>query len=395
WQQILDARPDENYIAINPWKFKLSAGYMKYTWGTADGFNPTDNINPLDLRNTLDPVKIPLLSAYIGFFPIDQLSLEVIYAPFEQADQSDIDLAATLQSQYSAINPSLSITEKISDYDLSSFILGGKVNFFFRYIDFSLSYLYNLDSAYSPIIKKTTDPTGIGLYYIPSEIDLIKRRLHHFGGDFKTNIGIFGIWGELCFTLTEDYLLNSDQIRNHKLNWIAGLEFNYGPNDDFYFNIQYFGEFIFLFDQGFYQDYEDGNFTYSENLNYYRTYYYRSMTDMLANQLEGLYQGLLINMSWPVMNSLLTPSLITGYTLPLFYDYNHEIRYGTLMIKPELDIMPIDSFHIVIGADLVFSWLKKEGEEVEINETDRFGVNYSNSNIYLELRYKWGFDLQK
>ena len=100
-------------------------------------------------------------------------------------------------------------------------------------------------------------------------------------------------------------------------------------------------------------------------------------------------------MECPLLNSLLNPKITIVYLIPLVYDYEHEIRYGALAIRPELDIMPIDSFHIVIGADLFFSWHKVEGENVDINYNDTFGAFHNDSNIFIEVRYKWDFTWKK
>jgi hypothetical protein len=96
-----------------------------------------------------------------------------------------------------------------------------------------------------------------------------------------------------------------------------------------------------------------------------------------------------------VLDSLLTPSIKIAYLIPLIYDYDHEIRYGSLYINPELDIMPIDSFHIKIGASLYYSWHKIKGENVDIDYEDKIGMFYFNNNIYIAINYKWDFEWRK
>ena len=391
WDRILEAYPGENYIAWSPWKFNLSAGFQEFSWGTGDGINPTDNVNPLDYRLGFGAEKLPVLSAYAGFYPVDFLSLEVIYVPYEQADKFETSISSELSSAFSDKGLSLTVTENSPEYDFTSFTLGGKVNFFLQYIDFSISYMYNLDSAYTADMELT----NYTFYYAPSNIKLNKKRLHHFGADFKTNAGIFGLWGEVCYTMSEDYTMSSYEIRNHSLSWVTGFDFNYGPNDDFYFNFQYTGTFIPGFDDQFYNDYTDGEPKLMESKSYYNEYYYRFMTNYLGGVTEGLYQGIITNFEWPVLKQLLTPSITAAYFLPLIYDYDEEIRYGSMIIKPELDIMPFDSFHIVLGADLFFAWYKQKHETIELNKTEKIGQYFKDNNIYLEIRYKWGFDLEK
>jgi len=429
---ILKVQPLENSIKWSPWKFNFGVGMQYFSWGVADGMNPTDNLNPNDYSRGIEAVKLPVLSAYTGFYPLDFLALEVIYIPFEQNDIFPEDVEDELPGEifdgvalnYTSGNPmdpsTWETSKKTEDmfkdteksnlrFDPASFVLGGKISFFMQYADFSFSYIYDVDPFYTPILylKKNdiyihdhpflgTVDSGKDLYRV-EEIDLVRKRLHRFGTDFKTTVDKFGLWFEVCYTMSEDYLNDSYKIRNHKLNWITGFDFNYGPNNDFYVNIQYFGEFIPAFDDDFYREYEDGepNEDKVGDKKYMEEFYYRALTDNLGGYRAGLTQGLIVKMEWPLLNSLLTPSFTAIYALPLVYDYDHEIKYGSLAINPEFDIMPVDSFHIVLGADLCFSWKKETGENLDIDYDDMIGYFYYHNNIYIEVKYKWNFDWRK
>ena len=439
---LISAYPLENYISWSPWKFILRAGFQEFVWGTGDKINPTDNINPKDLTYGAENVKRTILSAYVGFYPFDFMSIETVYVPCEQNNIYPVDFAEKIPAQiFSSISlnqiivnpmdPSTWLTApvikqeekivntKFGEWDPKNFLIGGKLNFFFRFVDFSFSYLYDIDPFYTPVIDLekenlfikyingdvTTDiPTGKSFYKLKS-VNLERKRLHHFGADLRASIDRFGIWAEICYTMTEDYSMSSYKKRNHKLSWVTGFDFTYGPNGDFTFNFQYLGEFIPLFDNSFYSDYEDGqpDFTRMDDKKYMSEYYYRMLTNPIGNQTEALTQGFLLNMKWPVMNNLLVPSFTAAYYLPLLYN-NYIIedneakeftRYGGILIKPELDIMPIDSFHIIIGADLFFSFQKIEDKDVELCYTDNIGTNYKNSNIYILIKYKWGMEFKK
>ncbi|MCG8570648.1 MAG: hypothetical protein MJB14_10960 [Spirochaetes bacterium] len=401
WQEILEAAPLENYLSLTPWKFTIKAGFQEFSWGTADGFNPTDHINPVDMRGGLSTEKIPVLSLYVGFYPLDWLSIESIYIPFTQKDRFFENIPDMIEENFSEYQTD--VTEQLPDFDFTSFQLGGKVNFFFRYADFSFSYLYDLDSAFTPDFSLTRLdissqfglPSGMVTTYIPQSIKLSRKRVHQFGADFKTTAQIFGIWAELCYSLTEDYLLSSHPIRNHTLSWCTGFDFNYGPDDGFYFSLQYTGEYIPAFDQTFYKDYDEGLPDVNEKKGYYEEYYSRLLVNQLAGINQGLSQGLIINTSWEILNNKLTPELTVAYFLPLLYDSIHEKKFGSLFIEPKLDIQPIDSLHIIIGGELYFSWHQLAGEDVQIYEADQIGANYGNSSIYLEVKYKWGFEFHK
>ena len=323
WQEVLEFAPDENYISLSPWKFNIKAGFQKFSWGTADGINPTDNINPYDLRGGFDSEKIPALSLDVEFYPLDWFAIEAVYLPFPLSNRLTINVVEEVDDKFGKFGTD--VKEKKLDYDPKSFILGGKAGFFFRYVDFSFSYLYDIDSAYTPdfSLKK------YGAFYVPEEIELAYKRVHYFGADFKALAGIFGIWGEICYSLTEDYILDKYGIRNHLLRWCTGFDFNYGPDDDFYFNCQYTGDFIPDFDTEFYKDYEDGNPELNEDKSYYLVFYQRSIVNQLGGSYQGLTQGIVLNVSWSFLDDLLKYEIKTAYFLPLIYDYNHEKRCST------------------------------------------------------------------
>lgn len=421
--KILLVQPLENSIKWSPWKFNIGVGFQYFNWGTADGINPTDNLNPRDYRVGLDAEKLPVLSVYAGFYPIDFFSIEAVYIPFEQMDFFPDDFTESIPEElfyglsldiskipsldFNLVENPKDAELKSRQFDPLSFTLGGKLNFYLQYIDFSFSYIYDYDRFYTPLIelKKDTvenspDPfLNIPAFYIYRirAIDLVKKRIHRFGADMKTSIDRFGLWLEICYTITEDFMMDDYKIRNHNLSWVAGFDFNYGPDDDFYFNLQYIQEINPFFDDRFYNDYEDGEpeAGKADSKKYMEEYYYRLLTNKLGGIDAGLIQAVSINLKWPVLNDLVTPSVAFLYSIPLIYDYNQEIRYGGIYLNPELDIIPFDSFHIIIGADLYYSWNKKSGKTVDINTQDRIGGYYFHNNIYIEVRYKWKYQFKK
>ena len=67
-----------------------------------------------------------------------------------------------------------------------------------------------------------------------------------------------------------------------------------------------------------------------------------------------------------------------------------------MALNPEVDIKPMDSFHIKIGADLFYAWVKKSGKDVSLDTTtDRIGIYTPSNNVYLKLEYKWNYDLDR
>lgn len=411
WENIINVLPLENYISFSPWKINISVGLQEFSWGTADGLNPTDNINPRDYTVGLNADKIPILAASFSMYPVDFFSFDVIYVPFEQNDIFPIDLTekiseeifydATLDSTMKKVpikNPK-NINQTFLSFDPKNFIVGTKINFRVPKVDFSFSYLYDFDQYWTPNITLLRSQIAYlpKYFYRVESIELIRNRVHRIGTDIKAVIDRFGIWTEFCYTLTDDYLMDNYKKRNHQISFVSGFDFSYGPNDSFYFNLQYFGQVNLNYDNKFYKDYENGEPDPSklDDEKYMEEFYYRAMVDKLCGVNEGFIQGISINMKWPLLDDLLTPSLTVSYILPLIYDYDEEKRYGSLYINPEFDIMPIDSFHISIGASLYFSWIQKKDKGVELTTEDKIGTYYKDSSIYVALSYKWGIDFWK
>lgn len=401
-EDILQVRPLENSLALSPWKFNIEMGYLYHTWGTADKFNPTDNLNPVDYSLGIDKEKLAVLSAKVEFFPVDFLSLEAVYIPFLANNIYPFDYTAELKERLQTDN----VTLKEAAFDPKTFSLGGKVNFYLQYADFSFSYLYGMDRYLTPEFTLTPVTAGPAtLFYNVGSLELKRKRVHHFGADFKTNVDRFGIWAELCYTMSEDYLMNRDDLKNHKLAWTTGFDFNYGPDDKFYMNFQYFGTYVPGYYSSLSNDYKETTLGGQElpyetmkEKSYYESYYNRALTEYLGGNTSGLEMGLAFNMKFPfdVGHLSFEPSLTASYMIPIIYDRDARINYGSLFIKPEFIFSPLDALDIVIGADLYYSWKSKKGSsQVEIDDESLMGMFHKDSNIYFAVNYRWSFDFYK
>lgn len=397
-KDVLEVKPLENSIVLKPWRFNIGIGYQYYTWGTADKMNPTDNLNPFDYRVGADKEKNSVLSAYIEFFPVKFLSMQAVYIPFMAKDIFPVNYVDELEENLKINN----IKEKLPDYDPSTFTLGGKLNFFFQYIDFSFSYIYGMDHYYTPDLELSS---AGGLFYTINSVVLKKNRIHYIGADFKTTVSRFGIWGEICYAMSEDYLMNRYDMKNHKLSWSAGFDFNYGPNQDFYMNFQTFGDFSPYYDANLDDEYDDSNlgskklpFEQGKKESYYEEYYYRSIVNELGGITEGLDIGFSTSFKFPVsiQHFKLEPSLSAAFILPFIYDKSEKIRYGNLYLKPEFSLSPFDSLTFLVGSELYFAWEKEDDEtNIKIANKDKLGIYHYDSSIYFIINYKWGFDFHK
>jgi hypothetical protein len=390
---ILSFSPLENYLMWAPPGFTLRFGFQYINWGTADSFNPTDNLNPGDYSLSPRAEKIPVLAFSLEYFPSSAVSLAVVYIPFDQQDIMPVDFAALLQTQF----PASAVHTGQNEYDLSSFVAGVKCSFFMQYLDFSFSYIYNYDTYYTPDIELV----DMGALYGVSAINLNKNRVHQLGCDVGTAIESVGVWAELGFEFQDGYSSESYTVRPPVLSWAAGFDLSYGAEDEHYLNIQYIGRFTFDYDHSFLQDYANGEPSLGQSEAYYREFYFRSMLFKLASQREALLHGAAVNLEWSFEDSLFHPSLSAVYLFPHLYedkivdqgvtvDYK---RFGSLMLGAELDIMPFDSFHIRFGCDIFVSWHQVGDEKISVNRTSQIGSFLDNSSLYFKIQYKWGVDL--
>jgi len=396
WNTLARARPMENYVSWSPSAFKLAFGYQIYSWGVADKMNPTDNLNPRDYTTGVNADKIPVLSADLVWYPSDSLSVEGVCIPYEQPDKWPVDFAGEITSSaLSALGATSSTLSYASlAYDPSSWVGGGKLSYHSAGLDASASYLYDLDSFYTPVITVSSAAP----YYITS-ISLERKRIHRFGADAKTTLGKFGLWCEGAYSLTGNSGSADYSVRKSRLDYVAGFDFNYGPNDSYYVNIQYVGAWIPGYDASYGRDYAGlaGGALVTELMSdraYMTEYYERSLVNGLGLETEGLVQGATIDLKWELAGGTFTPQLTGVVAVPFKYDDSSITRYASLALNPEIDFMPIDSFHIKLGADLAYSWYKNaDGDLVLDTATDKIGIYTTSNNVYLTVLYKWSYDL--
>jgi hypothetical protein len=418
WDKLVRARALENYVSWSPSGFKLAAGYQIFSWGVADKKNPTDNLNPRDYTVGVNADKIPVLAADAVWYPVDAVSIEGVFEPSSQKSIYPVDFAAEIPARVfygqkmisaTAAGPDSSKSGSV-DYDPLTLepknaIAGGKVNYRSSAVDLSLSYLYDVDPFYTPSITTVVEPVAgapaaYGLNFTRvSSISLERDRIHRFGLDAKTTLGKFGLWTEAAYSLTQNDGSSDDYAyRRSKLDYVVGTDISFGPDDSGYLNLQYIGTWIPGYDDSFYSDYVGGqpDKTKVGNQAYMQSYYERALVNALGLDTEGLLQGATINLKYEFAKGAVTPQLTAVYVMPFLYDDTLVTRYGSLDLNPEIDIMPVDSFHIKVGADLAYSWVKPTGESVRLDTTtDKIGIYTSSNNVYLKILYKWNYELKK
>ncbi len=237
---------DEAYVSIQGvlWEnLDVKIGRMALTWGTADQFNPTDNINARDFTDPLDyTTKVPNEMVEINMYPTDWLTLSVVWVPIFKhsllpssanlgfaVDYDDdgnmyaipaLPIDDTGKQQLAALGellgpPSTDGTMDTSNLHFEDILINlrqpsrkiensqvaAKAQFSVWDLDFSFSYYYGRFSYPVPVSAAAVvdSPTpDFQKFNIGILVDVLYPRMHVAGFDFSYSaswlfdIGIFG-----------------------------------------------------------------------------------------------------------------------------------------------------------------------------------------------------------
>lgn len=365
---LLDFRPGENYLAWAPGDWRLAFGLQEFSWGTADGLRPTDNLNPRSLRNSFDSVKLPIFAVDINWYPSREWQLELVLAAFTPDFELPEPVDKELQRRLVEESINAEVRLKPREFDWKNGQLGFRSVFYTEQLDFSLSYLFGLSPDYS-----------VSKLELPSRLVELKRQSwrHIFGLDAKTNIGGLSLWAEAAYTLSPDYETGSEGLIRQNLSWILGIDFRYGPGRQIMTNLQIFGTWI----PGY-----DG--TRPESI-LDLTGYKRFLNHSLTGQNSGLELGLAANWSWDPGQPHFKFDLGLIYVLPLLYGGTEQTRYGGGILKPEIIYSPADAFEIYCALNLAYSWSADRNGTLQRDKTLRLSRNWYDSHVELGLRFAW------
>lgn len=243
---------DAAYVALTDIApgLDIKVGRQIVVWGTADKFNPTNNINPDDLEDRplfTEPIANQMV--VIDYAPLkrdrDKLYFQGVYVPLFFPALLPPSAAAGLKDPYAetpfvAANDIAKITYLQEDYLIKNpkflplvyghvempeakftngqfaFKLGSKLG----EVDLSASYYYGRHDIPLPVEARTTmtapinqEPPPENGYYFRSDVRLIYPKMQVIGLDFATQIpflGNMGLWGEGALIIPEAHQFHID-----------------------------------------------------------------------------------------------------------------------------------------------------------------------------------------
>ena len=403
WQNELDFA--ETYAGLYSLQglWSLYIGYQYFSWGAADRISPIDILNPRDLR--LSPrrqEKLSVLGAQFAWQPISWFGLEAVYLPFYRDNQ--INMRAALQSPLERLQITKPLKFLGGALDFRKPSLGGRLRFYLpgqnASINFGLSYLYAPDSALTPKIglqrKEVSVPrAGQVPYFGADELELEREQLHHWGFDVRFAFPSWSLWLESAFSLNPNWEKGSYAARSPKLESVAGIDVQYGPQQRFYANFQYGLRWLPDFRQslGYRSTAAPGigslPFELGKGQGYYRNYYLYQLNDALAGYNEGLLQRFVLNLDFPfepqTRNIGWVVGMKLGYEWPLLGGENamHQL-YGNpeLRLRWNWQTNPSHSIQLSLafGAELFAAF----DEQNAPKQSERYP-----SQLYLELNLLW------
>ncbi len=263
WNKVdrFDFQLNEAYLAVHGWPseimdFKL--GRLIEQWGTADLFNPTDNLNARDFSDPLDyTAKVPNQMLEIDLYPTDWFSLSLVWvpvfkpsllppstdyafavetsrdgcfvsAPAPPLQRYQVKALENMFDQYSPCElhfntPQINVMKP--GLDISNSQAGARAHFDVGLGDvgdlgFSLSYYYGrftFPVAYTAVAKLMDDPKKAGVMDVDYLVNVIYPRMQVAGFDFSFSAAsqyVPGIFGELAVIFPEKVIFGLGVLRN-------------------------------------------------------------------------------------------------------------------------------------------------------------------------------------
>jgi hypothetical protein len=223
----------ELYADLKLGHLDLRLGKQQIRWGRADGFNPTDNLNPYDYLDTFADRRIAVPAVKADAF-FGRAHFEGAWLPFYTPTRLPL-----IGQRWFPRLPTGTPVQQIQYHDLGGPVPAGTLGngqWAVRYnqiipgAEFSVSYFDGFDDL--PFFRASGTPL---LAEQAIRVDLRREyfRVHVVGADFASGIGPVGIRGEAA------YFDQTDPLNLDHLLFVIGLDKSWG---DWFAIVQYAGQ---------------------------------------------------------------------------------------------------------------------------------------------------------
>ncbi len=219
---------DEAYLAHSSDRFDISFGKMKYEWGTADGYNPTDNINPYDFTDipTAEKIGVPSISLSYSH---DLFNLELVFIPLFSTsrlpgtDNRWIGDLSEAKENFGSVNVLRGRKElPVNNIDNFQYAIRLGSSTLVSGWDFFLSYYDGIESV--GVLRTDLDTSVVVPGLIPPNLTLFRVFPHYreFGADFSTTFNKLEVHGEAAAHITDGNRKDDDY-----LEYVVGINYNF------------------------------------------------------------------------------------------------------------------------------------------------------------------------
>lgn len=210
--KLVDDNIKRNIINLKEWyvrfkqeHFMASLGKHIFSWGTADGINPTDNLNPRDFTDFIENEKIGVPSLDLNYsngnYRIESVAIPV-FTP------ARLPLFDKRWSPIPQNFPLMINDRNLPGQTIDNVQFGSRLSATLGGWDLSASYFDGFEYV----------PTGLISTPIPMSITPVYDKVRIYGADFSTTVGDFEIHGEVA------YFNRDDKDRNCYLQYILGFD---------------------------------------------------------------------------------------------------------------------------------------------------------------------------
>ena len=232
----------EAYVEWSPGPWEVRLGEQIFAWGTADGFNPTDNLNPRDYLDLLDNEKIPVLALSATYHFSEATSLQFVLIPL--FTPSRFDGQDSRWSFFPAAPPRLNFERHLPGDSLSNLQWGARLKTSAGGWDFSVSYFDGYDDIGRPTLGfRPTFPLGPGgpMVPVPDTVHSHYDKVRILGCDFATTWNDIGIHGEIAHVWTDG------RRNDNYLQYVLGIDYTFAdlfPGQNLRLILEYAGEHV-------------------------------------------------------------------------------------------------------------------------------------------------------
>jgi len=349
----------EAYVDISDFlvkKLDVRIGRQRIAWGTADKFNPTDNLNPKDLEDIFDFGRHLGSNAIKVSYYLGSCTLTGIYIPvFAPAALPRADWMKALE-QPSLLPTGMQLRSSSDVIILPQNNFSGSSMYAFKIAttvadyDVSLSYFRGRDDL--PIVTGVTIFPVDTLGTVDVSSTLQYPRMQVIGGDFAGQISNIGIWGEAAIFLPEKYNLVTSiaSLINTQEQTAVALD-----------NKPYIKYVI------------GGDYTFSNGL-YVNAQYIHGLFHERGN--ANLEDYLVFALRQSFLNDALKITFAGGAIE--VKDFNNIRDNYAFVLGPEIAYYPIDNAELLIGAYII-----------DGTSTTTFGRVKGNDELYFKIKYSF------